>query len=381
MKIHAFGLGSLLRKKINYLKNHNPFKVLGFLFRGKSKEKRILGIWDFEINQIVLGSFCEFQNSLLAMTHLHGTDKIDIAFIFNPTDPITNPKFSSWVNASNFNYHFADMLPLLNANPKLCSVFLFDSRADFERFFLENSDRYYSFPSINDFVNRNPACTGNFRFVSDFYLQNKIVPTLKLKKITSVWAANFIRKHAKNNLSISVNLRYNPFYSLHRNSDLDAWNDFFEYCLKNKPNATFVILGRKDELEGRIKKFPNLVFSKDYDTNAEQDLALMRYSFFHMGATSGLASFAFLSADMPYFVVRFRMDEKGHEYNESRPTVVFPWQDTKFQRLLWESETKEILIDGFEYMLTVVDEKKWRDNLDVLYSDIGILKWPYLDKK
>ncbi len=328
-------------------------------FGGKSNEKRILGIWDFESSNIAVGVLIEFQTRLLCDAYSDNLNKIDIAFIYNPEQPLVHPKFSSWINASNFYHHFQEVLPILNINPKLGSIFLFDSREKFELFLKQNKNNYYFQPSLSHYFNRVGAFSDNYVVISHFYMKNNFVPKLEFKSATNEWVRIFIKKNIGSKIMVTVNLRLNSQFTPERNSNLEAWSELFEHSKEKSPDIIFVILGRKGELNDEFKNFSNIIFSKDYNTNIEQDLALIQHAFFHMGTTSGPASFAVLSEDIPYIITNFRPPDKNDE-NWLKPGSGF---NKEFQRLIWEKETGELLIKEFKDLYGKIDKSEWRDKL------------------
>jgi len=349
-----------------------------FLSKKELPEKRILGIWDIEKSNLALGVLMEFLTRLLCQAELENIKKIDIAFVYDSEKPVTDPKFSSYINASNLHYHLAEIIPILNTAPKLGSVLFFDSHSNFEYFLAENSARYHTEPHFSEYVKGVTAIERNFTIIRDFYLKRKFVPQLEFKQTTIKWAKAFIKKYAGDKLIISINLRFNSQFTPDRNSDLEVWSKLFKHSNDKYPDIMFVILGRKGEFGDKFRNFPNVVFSKDFDTNVEQDLALIHCALFHMGATSGLATLAYYE-NIPCILTNFRARDTITNLL-FKPESIFPWHNQELKRLICDKESGGLLIKEFENLLEKVDKAEWRRRLNLEEIDSNILEWPYIEK-
>jgi hypothetical protein len=373
---------SILKQKFLALLKRFNLRVLKIHIFGvdeKTNEKRILGIWDLESSSLAIGDLIDFLIPLLCQADFKNAKKIDIVFVYNPEKPMATPKFSSFINASNLHYHLAEIIPILNTVPKLGSVFFFDSHAHFECFLAENSARYYMKPSFAEYLNGVSAKTRGWALIRNFYLKKKFVPKLKFKPTTIKWAGAFIKKNVGTKLMVTVNLRFNSQYTLDRDSNLEAWSELFEYSKEKNPDVMFVVLGRKGQFGDRFNNFSNVIFSKDYNTNIEQDLALIQQALFHMGTTSGPTSLAFLSEDIPYVITSFRVSDRINNL-WLKPESGFPWHNKELQRLLWDKESGNLLIKEFENLLGKVDKTEWRRRLNLEEINCSILEWPYIEK-
>src|SRR3989344_5177561 len=369
--------------KINFI---GTFRFLRYLLfnriRTKKlfKERRILGINDFKVTDVAIGNMLEFQVRLLCEAHIHDVDKIDIALVYDPEHPVGHWKYTSWINKDNFHYHLAELFPLLNINPKLGSVFIFNSKDDFESFLNKNNELYITCPSIFKYANNLSYARDNYRFMVDFYNKNKFLPQIELPKTANMWAKAFMKKYIGRKYVIAVNLRTNPFFAQRRNAIIDTWKDFFEYCLKKHKDVTFFILGRKSDTVGAFKELPNVFFTPEHNINMQHTLSFIKHSLFYMATSSGPASFAILSTDIPYINIRFRAPDISYNYNWFKPGTVLPWQNKEFQKLIWGKETPQLLIKEFEDLLGKVDKEKWKKELELDNVDESVLEWPYLIK-
>ena len=343
-------------------------------------EKKMLAVADIDVAGVALGAYIEFQTRFLCEAYLNKISKIDFALVYNSEKPLSHSKIAYWINKDNFHLHFADIFPLLNINPKLNSLFVFNSHAEFEVFLNKNAKNYILRPSFFNYVNKNSIARGNYGFFRDFYLKHGFLPKLEIPNFVSSWTRAFIKKYAKGKYLVAVNLRSNPFFDDGRNADIGAWKQFFAYCLKKHQDVIFVILGRKNEIRGELK-LPNVIFAQDYNINMQHTLSLIKHSLFYMATSSGPASFAILSTDIPYINMRFHAPDISYNYNWFKPGTVLPWQNKELQKLIWERETPEILIKEFEDLLDKVDKEKWKKELELDKVDESILDWPYLTNK
>ena len=351
-----------------------PF-IKRVLFKKYPKQKRLLGVWDVKSTNVAVGILIEFQIRLLCEAYEKKLDKIDIAFVYDAEKPTVQPKFS-FINASNFHYHLSELIPILNTNPKLGSVFFFDHHDEFEKFLIKNQDQYDICPPIFDYMSGLRSDKDVFNIMRNFYFKNKFLPKLEFKEATSQWAKAFIKKYVGDKLAVTVNLRFNPKFTAGRNAKIEAWKEFFTYCGKDASDVKFVILGRQNEIGEKLKGLSNVIFSKDCNTNIEQDLALMAHSFFYMGITSGPASFPSLSTDIPYILTNYTMPNTPYAFWLKHGEML-PWQNEEIQRVTWEPETKEWLIEEFEKLYGKLDKDEWRNKLQLNMTDEKSLSWPY----
>lgn len=355
------------------------FPAFSFFFRDNlSGKKRILGIWNFATTPPTIGVFIEFQMRLLCMAHVHDADKIDFAFIYDPAKPVVSDKYK-WVNFRNFHYHFIEMYPMLNINPRLGSVFIFDSHNEFESFLVQNSGRYITHPNFFAYVNGSDS-RPNFNFIRDFYLKKGFLPKFEFRQATLNWGRAFVKKYLSGKFMVTVGIRFNFAYTPQRNSNLKAWQDLFEHCFQKYPDVVFVVLARRNEwreITERIKLPPNVIFSKDYNTNIEQDLVLIELSLFYMATIFGPASFPFLTQYIPFVMLQFTNPEPVFDFSWLKKGDSFPWQDGRLQRLVWEPEDNHVLIREFERLLKEVDKNRWTERLDLKTADERALEWPF----
>lgn len=355
------------------------FNFVKYLSRTYGRGKlKVLAFENFRNNSPALGSFLEFQMRSLCLSELHNIDTIDVALVYDLKSPLWDPKMSKWCSPSNFQLHLYEILPLLNMNPRLGSVFVFNSRESFETFLSQHAKEYILCPSLFHYINKSGAAAGNYLFVRNFYLKKKYLPKFIFTPNIALWAKAFIKKYVGDKYAVTINLRVNPFFGERRNSDIPSWRHLFTYCLEKHPNVTFLILAHQNEVPEDFKHMPNFVFVKDYHTTMEQDMSLVKHALFHMGVMSGPTSFVNFTNDIPCCIFRTEMNDRSYNYNWFKPGTQFPWFNQHLQKLIWEKETPESLEKEFEHLFQNTDKKAWHQNVAIDDSQTSVLEWPYI---
>lgn len=102
----------------------------------------------------------------------------------------------------------------------------------------------------------------------------------------TTWAMKFLKANAGYyTRPITTNLRLNPRWGTHRNSDPCVWQEFF----KRHRRWTFFLLCAEAEVELLPAFHGNVVVTKRLGTTAVQDFALAACSFANIGASSGVS--------------------------------------------------------------------------------------------
>ena len=336
---------------------------LRFLLRPDVQpEKRILAIMDLRFAPHSYGEALTFQEVTMIERILHGVDKIDIVWLCDPNQPARDDQR---LTTDNYYYYLSDRLPLAYVNPHLGSFFLMDSGEALEAYIRDNAHRYYVFPSFQEYLGRRWIYRNYFNRVQEFYHQHGYIPNLSCQADMVTWARFFIKEEVRPCLPVVVHLRNDRSktwgLALERNVKLDYWLEFFAFC-KDKFDVKFIVVCGKDEIDPRFRNLTNVILSKDYATTVEQELALIQVSMMFMGACSGISAMAMFS-EIPYIIVNFRPDFEDIPYGSS-PAFV-----TSRQRLIWEPETTELLIDEFQNLFRQLDTSQWERDFDRLAHD------------
>lgn len=162
-------------------------------------------------------------------------------------------------------------------------------------------------------------------------------------------------------------MRKHSTWGVERNARLDSWFRFLSLCNGNY-GVKFIAIGMREEIDPRLRALGNVIFSKDFGTTIEQDLALMQSSLMYLGSTSGPGVMAALS-DRPYIIFNYRPSHTRLPFGSQHPFA------TSLQKLVWEPETAELLIHGFEDLFSQIDCSRWAQEFDrLVLESTGLLR-------
>lgn len=311
-----------------------------------SGNRRLLMVYDLSSQPLSIGDILVFQEASLALRLDLGADRVDFALVYDPDSPVVpHPAFAG-INSENFLFNLASVLPVVQVNPHLGSVFLFDCHQHFERFVLDNVDHYHVWPTLCDYASREYLYYHVFNeLLFEHHRRHGVLPRLASRKPVREWADAFLAAHASPAVPVTVQLRRNPANPA-RDSDFDAWLSFLRGCMGNYP-AKFILIGGHAETDPRFRELANVLIAKDYRTTLEQDLALVEASAIHFGAGSGPGTMAVFSSK-PYclFNTDIRMGlyrgmvREGHLYR-----LFFA---TSLQNFIFDAETPALLTAEFD---------------------------------
>jgi len=241
-------------------------------------------------------------------------------------------------------------------NPHVGSFFLFDSYNQLEDFIADNGEMYHIWPGFKEYVARHKAYADNFDFIQDFYREHGFIPHLDCRRSTLEWAYTFYNKHVRPDFPVVVHARNNPPSGGFRNARLDAWLEFFKFC-KDKFGVKFVLIGAAGEIDERFRHLANVLVAKDYWTTVEQDLVLAYSALMYLGSSSGPSTMPIFS-QTPYLIFGY---VPSNETVPQRGGFVFA---TDMQKLIWEPETGDILIEEFSNLFCRVDKSDWEKRVE-----------------
>lgn len=269
--------------------------------------RRLLLIYDFATQPFSIGDILIFQEAALVLRERHGLGQVDVAGVYDPARPVVPDPAFAHIEAENFLFHLAGILPAAQVNPHLGSIFLFDSHRRLEAYIADNAGQYYIWPSLEQYAKGEYLFYYCFdELFAEHHARHGMLPPLRSRPAALAWARRFIRKHAGTAVPVTIQLRRNPA-NPDRNSDYDAWISFLRECADRYPARFFVICGRS-ELDPRLREIPNVTVVKEYCTSLEEDLALLEAGALHMGVASGPATMVHFSRK-PYCI--FKWDLKA----------------------------------------------------------------------
>ena len=345
-------LGSRYRKFVNFFRTlFWLFPVITTLFLKVKNKKRLLIIYDLTTQPFSIGDILTVQEASLVLKENCQVDLIDFAIVCDQDVLKKSSIFFKKINSDNYFFYLSSILPVTQVNPFLGSIHAFNSYEQLNTYISANYDDVKIWPSgWRVKITREYLYYTIFEdLLYPYFLKMGRVPKLSSRKPLEIWAKNFYQKYAGGDLPVTVNIRNNQFFQKSRNVNIDIWIDFFKYAEKNYRVKFFVICALS-EIDDRLKLMPNVVVIKDWNTNIEQDLALIDLSAIHLGAASGPASMAFFS-DKPYLIVKGEMhlqhfsNKNLIKYSkENIQQFVFA---NKNQRFLRGEESLDMLIENF----------------------------------
>lgn len=327
-----------------------------------TSKKRLLLVYDTSGQPFSLGDILMVQAASLSLRADYGVDKVDFALIFPPHRPAAaDPAYNS-ITADNVMFHLASVLPVAQVNQHLGSLLVFDSSLHLQRYISDCADLYHVWPEGQKFAFKDYLYYEIFNEVlyKQFKRTGGVLP-LTGRPVLIEWAKKFYQDNARPRIPVTVNIRNNMAYQVHRNTNIEAWIEFFEYCETRYP-AVFVVICAFSEIDERLRKCGNVIIAKDHHTGIEQELALIHASAIHMGVGSGPMSMAWFDTK-PYLMVNTYYGPKYFKHPDMvvqvEPGIQRFCFANSLQRIVNGVETKEVLIEEFARMWTVVDPRSW----------------------
>lgn len=340
------------------------FPLLGRVLASSGyRERRLLVVYDTSSQPFSIGDILTSQEGSLVLRERYGVETVDFALVYDPKNPASSDAAFSSITESNALYHLASVLPVAQVNQHLGSLFLFNSHQQLARFISDASDQYHVWPSGWQCASRDYLYYEVFNdLLFDHYRQHHAIPHLTCRQHLAEWAERFFQEHARSQVPVTVNLRNNPAFQVHRNSQLDSWLGLFDHCRTRYP-AKFIVVCALAEVDPRLRSLPNVVIAKDHYTSVEQDLALIHASAAHMGAGSGPASMAWFS-EKPYLMVNtvYAPQQFAHEgmILQVEENIQRFWFANPSQRIAGGAETVDLLVDEFTRIWNEVNINRWQ---------------------
>ena len=328
-----------------------------FLIRSNSSpDKRILAIWDLQAVPYSIGDLINLNQAMLCLSDVENVEKIDICFVCDPKRPARYPDHAQVIDTNNYQHHLNALIPVVQVNQKFGSFFLIDSYTDLEHFIEDNFERYIIWPDGEKYCAKEGYCN-NFDYIMWFFKKYNYIPYLSCNEYSVQWACNFFKKYSHPSIPIIIHIRNNPSWSIDRNSRVEAWLELINYC-NNRYPVKFFLIGLKNEIDERFRKFSNVFVIKDFHTTVEEDLALIQVSPLYLGIPSGMAQMAIFS-DKPYLLVNFRpSNEKTISWGAQIPI------SHENQKVIWKPETGEMLIEEFIKLYDSIDLISWEKKIN-----------------
>jgi hypothetical protein len=330
------------RRVIRYYKNRIIIltwffpELWRFIFPYKKSRNRLLIVYDLRTQPFSIGDLLTFQEASLVLRKKNKCEYIDFALIGEASEIIKSTSTAKKINKNNYFYHLAGILPVIQVNPYLGSLFAFTSVEELEEYILPRLHKTHVWPSKWKIsITREYLYYDIFEnLLYPFYDKYKFLPNLQSRLPLQQWAKLFFKSNLDREIPITVNLRNNPHYQTERNANISVWIDFFKWCEYRYPVRFFIICSHS-EIDDRFRLIKNVLIVKDFNTNIENDLALVEEASFHMGVASGPAAMAFFG-NKPYaifcaeFQKQFFSNKKIINYIDSRIQKLFFSNDKQF---------------------------------------------------
>jgi hypothetical protein len=338
-------------------------------YKWKKDNERILLIYDTTSQPFSIGDFLVIQETSLALAREFSANYTDIAIVYDIVNPSKVDKvFKGVVNTDNVLLHLTSFMPVVNLNPKIGSLFVFNSKSALENYLFKNINGYLNvWPSgfnygCGKYLNLHAFNT----VLYDYFKKYKHIPNLSSSTPLRLWALSFIHQNIYPKVPITINIRNNPNWDLRRNSKIQEWDKFFHYAEKTYPEALFIILCATQEIPEKFRGLSNVIFAKDFSTELDQELALIEFSAAHMGTNSGPAAMAYFNNN-PYFIFSLLIDGIHHEYFSKEDMIISMngdfykfWFASNLQKFSSKPEDIDTLISVFDEIWFSIDLKKWK---------------------
>ncbi len=315
-------------------------------------EKRMLAICNLGTIAWGVGELLRWQEQTLMDRYECGNDKIiDIIWYYDPEHPAFRKVM---ISKENYYYYLSKLLPLAHVNPHLGSFMLMDNFDTVCKYVQDNSELYYVMPPLEIVAKpKNLLYRTIFNRMVNFHKQYGFIPHLSCKPAMLLWARHFLIVN-RIRYPVAVHLRCSKIRSF-CNSNFKAWFDFFNFCAGSHKKIKFVIIGTREEIQPEFRTLKNVIFSKDYGTTVEEDMALIQLSFIFMGCSSGPGMMVAYS-DIPFLI--FNFFPAGHE-KKVLAGKQLPWAHSQ-QQLIYQRDTKEVIINRFRKLMKDIKLGSWK---------------------
>lgn len=319
-------------------------------------KKRLLLTYDMESQPFNVGDILILQAAALVQCERASLEKVDMVVVFNSQKPVVPDPAFSHITSENFLAHLPSVLPAAQVNPRLGSLMVFDSHAQFEKYVADNNDRYVMWPPLDLYAKKQYLfyhCLDKVFW--PFHQEFGWLPALKSRPVMAEWAKSFIATHAEGCIPVSLQLRNNPKTPL-RNTDNPSWRQFLEYA-STAYKAKFFVICSPHEVDATMRALPNVVVVKDYYTALEQDLALIEACAMHLGPASGPCTMPWFNSK-PYCIFSADADAQRQacliEEEQGRFRYAF---SAPHQLWIRAKENYEMIRNEFESLWQVVTAK------------------------
>ena len=293
----------------------------------ESKEQTILGIYNNVIPTLSLTDLILSIQYLSVLKENYNADKIDICIVLNLHGKQTISLYYDDKKVAPFDLleYYPEYLKIFTLCPFLGSIYEFSSQELCDMFIKERNNKFsFSLPDKNIFNIEEYKKDINSFVVSQPFIFNSNVPTLRISIIDEIWAKNFFQKNLKKgSVPIAFILNYNELYSAF---DLLIIKYFLNKCLLIYPEFHFCLFTLSGENVTSFADFPNVLLVNEYCPSLMQYYALMRSSLICIG------DYCDLSAILLFTQTPFLLFSSNHIPCNRKPPQFSPF-DINIQRI------------------------------------------------
>ncbi len=322
-------------------------------------EKRLLVIYDLSSQPFSIGDILVMHAGSLVLMKEYGLNTIDFALVYDPKNPAMRHPAFSYITEKNYTYHLTSIYPVVQINPHLGSIFIFNSHKQLLRFVEKNRGGYQVWPPISKLAQKKYLY---YEILNDliygYYKKNKTIPHLSCREFLLEWAQLFFKKNVYPSVPVTVQIRNNKKYGFDRNMDVECWRNFFMHCEKYYP-VKFVIICSLSEVDVRLRQCPNVIIAKDHQTGIEQDLALICEAPIYMGASSGPGTMAVCNKK-PYLFVKSDLNPDLYQDMIQEGKFLRFGFANPLQRYARGPETVELLMEEFSRIWSGAGMSDWK---------------------
>ena len=323
-----------------------------------AQSKKLLSIYDLSVQPFSVGDLINFQAGTLIKCAEYGLDTIDFCFICDPGRIPLEPVFSRMMGENNRLHNLFTIIPLLQLNPCIGSIHIFDSLRGLQNHLAANQTEYELWPTLEQIEANTYSYYEIIQLLEQSHRKNNFIQSLALPNALIHWNATFVLKNVSPMIPVTVNLRNNPNFQTDRNSNISAWTDFFNYCHGLYP-VKFIVVCSLSEVSPELRSCPNVIVAKDHCTSLENDMALIMSSAFHIGAPSGPTMIPILGIK-PYSIINCGslLEILPTLVQESEHIARFSFANN-LQRISLVPESTEVLKHEFETIWHSQDWRSW----------------------
>jgi hypothetical protein len=318
-------------------------------------------IYDFSVLPYALGDVITWSIKTAIRAFQAKCSSVDLFVCTDQNDPSCSLQ-SSYINSKNYRFFFSDLDSIFRFHPLGYKYKVYDDRSFFEEAIHTRHAKEDNTVIQSSFLQylkayENRFCSLSLRKyheseitlhtdINEHYLKNLKIPRLKCTDSIR-GQVKTSKRNLGNRVFIALNFRLRgkdkstDNACLNRDSNIDAWLQFLSYCSSEHPNICFVLLGKLEEKPMELLSLENCFVPRLNKQGLAHELAWIEESDFFIGSSSGFAAMANFSKT-PYAITKITKIATD-AYCIPFGSQKLPFAEG-FQKLIYEAESKELLI-------------------------------------